>query len=164
MYDLTLVKIIHFTCRFAVINEKYSKNTPQYFKKHAISLVNFLQQEFIHDVNDKNDSEILALLGNFATWLQNTNSFDLRNKVSLKLPETINKLKWTHSEIEMFSNNLKNYIHETGYLCFKKKELENPLGLLEWLVSMFLHKYQDNNLKILLSMFNESVMSTKKAL
>jgi hypothetical protein len=64
----------------------------------------------------------------------------------------------------MFSNNLKNYIHETGYLCFKKKELENPLGLLEWLVSMFLHKYQDNNLKILLSMFNESVMSTKKAL
>lgn len=163
MYDLTLVKIIHFTCRFAVINEEYTKHTPKYFKKHAISLVEFLQQEFIHDVNDKNDSEILALLGNFATWLKNTKSFDLRNKVSLKLPEIINKLKWTNSEIEMFSVNLKNSINENGFWCCKKKELDNPLGLLEWLVSMFLHKYQDNNLKILLAMFNESVMARKQS-
>lgn len=157
MYDLSNISIITYACRFAVINETYRRGTQNYIIQHITSLINFLNAEYVCDDNDKNDLEAYCLLSNLLTWISSIKNLDNKEKITLKLPDTITKSKWSNQELNIFSEHIKCSIKNKGLLWFKHKELENPLGLVEWIINMMLQKYQDPNLKRLLLDFQKHV-------
>lgn len=157
MYNLDSIDVINFLCKFAVISHHYKKDSKPYVQHHVLHLIEFLCEKFVSEPNDKNDGETLNLLSNLHTWLKNIKSWENKPKITLKLPDVITKNKWSNVELNVFSEHMSASIKNTGVFFFKRKEIDNPLGIIEWLITMLLQKYSDPQLKQLLQTFIRDV-------
>lgn len=159
MYEIEVVDVINFSNRFAIIEHFYKSTQCKYKKHHIVNLLCFLKNNFKSKDNDKHDIEFMRLILNLYEWITNIKNWKKVDKISLRMPDSIMHQKWSNIELDMFSTYLNDsIISKPSIMCFQsKKVLDNPLGIVDWLVNVLLQKYNNNtNLKQILNTFIET--------
>lgn len=151
MYNITNKDILHFVRRHSIID--YFKDKTTIPKKHCLALIAFLISKYQINENDKNDAEFIRIFTNLHTWLDKADWN--KSKLTLKLPDNISKEKWSNDELNMLSiyidKSIKSY---NKCLCLlQSNKLDNPVGLIEWIINVMQHKYSNQNLKDIITLF-----------
>jgi hypothetical protein len=153
MYELEIVDVIGFCSRYAIINHTYQKKQHELHRQHILNFVAFMRDNFKAKEGEKNDLEFHRLISNCHDWLKKTKNWKKKPKITLRLPETVAANRWTNVELDMFSGYITESISTTNKACvLPRKEFENPLGIVEWLLSVLSQKYTNIYLKQIMTL------------
>lgn len=152
MYELEIVDVIGFCSRYAIINHTFKNKPNELQRQHILNFIAFMRDNFKAKEGDKNDLEFHRLMSNCYDWLKKTKNWKNKPKITLRFPDTVAPNKWTNAELDMFSGYLTDSIASTQTCLVSKKEFENPLGIVEWLLSLLSQKYSNIYLKQIMTL------------